>query len=253
MRAFIQSEHGVPQSHNFYIAEQGFREMGFETVCFHSKDDIAKCKKEDLIVGGIGAVTGKLNEFGIYPPDVNYPQELKNYYGRRIWQTTIDIVLSDQGMRPVFVKPIRKKRFTGLVLHKASDCPYLSYCETDEPVLCSEVVNFRTEWRAFVRYGRILDVRHYRGDWRNHFDSNTIESAVSDYQSAPAGFAIDFGLTDDGRTLIVEVNDGFSIGSYGLNELDYARLLAARWCELVSIQDECDVFGEGYEWRKRLK
>ncbi len=29
-------------------------------------------------------------------------------------------------------------------------------------------------------------------------------------------FSMDFGLTDDGRTLLIEVNDGYSIGCYGL-------------------------------------
>lgn len=39
---------------------------------------------------------------------------------------------------------------------------------------------------------------------------------------------------------LVEVNDGFSLGSYGLWHDLYARLLSARWAELVGVSDPCD-------------
>lgn len=40
-------------------------------------------------------------------------------------------------------------------------------------------------------------------------------------------------MTDDSRTLLVEANDGFSFGSYGLDPKLYVRMLAARWRELM--------------------
>jgi len=251
MRVFIQStQQGIPKSHNYYIADQGFREMGFETIPFFGMEELKDCRPDDLIVGGIGAVTAKLEEYGITVPEMNYPEELSKYLGRRVWKTTIDKILSDETLRPVFMKPIREKRFTGMVLRKPTDCPNMYYCKADEPVWCSDVVEIQTEWRAFIRYGHVLDVRRYYGDWRNQFDSKTIENAVKKYISAPAGYAMDFGFTGDGRTILIEVNDGFSLGSYGLPALDYAKLLSARWCELVGIHDECDTMYEGYEWKK---
>ena len=62
---------------------------------------------------------------------------------------------------------------------------------------------------------------------------------MRDFTTAPAGYAIDFGLTDKGETLLIEVNDGYSLGCYGLVYLDYAKLLSARWAELTSTTDEC--------------
>ena len=50
---------------------------------------------------------------------------------------------------------------------------------------------------------------------------------------------MDFGVTADGRTLMIEVNDGYSLGCYGLLYLDYAKLLSARWAELTDTYDEC--------------
>lgn len=51
---------------------------------------------------------------------------------------------------------------------------------------------------------------------------------------APAAFAIDFGVLTDGQTALVELNDGFSIGTYGLSGELYADFTAARWAELVA-------------------
>lgn len=53
----------------------------------------------------------------------------------------------------------------------------------------------------------------------------------------PAGCALDFGVTEDGRTLLIEMNDGYSLGFYGLEPALYARVLAARWAELNGTED----------------
>ena len=52
--------------------------------------------------------------------------------------------------------------------------------------------------------------------------------------AAPAGFGIDFGVLLDGRTVLVEMNDGYSLGSYGLNAVEYSELLEARWAQLAN-------------------
>ena len=48
---------------------------------------------------------------------------------------------------------------------------------------------------------------------------------------------MDFGVTDDGRTLLIEINDGFSLGTYGIEDTLYAKLLTARWAELNGTED----------------
>jgi hypothetical protein len=44
---------------------------------------------------------------------------------------------------------------------------------------------------------------------------------------------MDWGVTRDERTLLVEVNDAYSLGSYGLDPLVYAPMLADRWFEMT--------------------
>lgn len=53
----------------------------------------------------------------------------------------------------------------------------------------------------------------------------------------PAGCALDFGITDDGQTLLIEFNDGFSLGNYGVEPTLYAILLTARWAEINGTED----------------
>ena len=66
-----------------------------------------------------------------------------------------------------------------------------------------------------------------------------IEQAISE-SNLPNGCAVDFGLTKDGRTLLIEVNDGYALGSYGLFYIDYAKLISARWAQIMGFEDECN-------------
>ncbi len=79
----------------------------------------------------------------------------------------------------------------------------------------------------------------YQGDWRAHYDYKIIEKVVESFTNAPAGYSLDFGLTQDGRLLLVEANDGYALGNYGLFYVDYAKLLSARWAELTGQKDLC--------------
>lgn len=240
MKVYIQSDKNqIPHNYNFMNAYQGFREMGFEIVRFCDKEKLRESEKEDIVVGYVDTVRARLYDFEIVTPEMDYPEELQKYLGRRIWKTTMNEVSNDPTKWPVFVKPLEDKQFTGVVVNSPKDLIGCGIPGVDQDVYCSEVVDFAAEWRCFVRYGKILDVRPYKGDWKNLFDPNVIENTVKDYSSAPAGYAADFGITRDGKTLLVEVNDGYSLGCCGLLYVDYAKLLSARWAELTSTKDEC--------------
>jgi len=84
-----------------------------------------------------------------------------------------------------------------------------------------------------VTRGVVRGISHYAGDPLRFPAANVIRMAVGAWRSAPAGYAVDVGVTDDSRTILVEVNDGYSLGHGGLVADLYARLLLARWDELV--------------------
>ena len=64
-------------------------------------------------------------------------------------------------------------------------------------------------------------------------DPLVIDNMIKDFTDCPSAFSLDVGLTDDGRTLLVEVNDYWALGSYGLEGKDYALLCARRMREIL--------------------
>jgi hypothetical protein len=46
---------------------------------------------------------------------------------------------------------------------------------------------------------------------------------------------MDFGVLEDGSTVLVECNDGWSIGNYGLCHLKYYQMLKDRWLQITGI------------------
>ena len=58
------------------------------------------------------------------------------------------------------------------------------------------------------------------------------------------------GVTDTGESILIEINDGYSLGAYGLQSVQYAQLLSARWAELTGTEDECDFYNRAGIWRR---
>ena len=239
MKAYIQCNFkGMPFNETVYNAYLGFEEMGVETILFKNHVEMESANIEDIIVGGIGPTKKWLNYHGCHVPELDYPDELKGYLKRNVWTSKIDTINANPSLWPVFVKPFIDKKFTGRVIKNPADLIGCGSCYENYDVFCSDVIILKAEWRVFVRYGTIMDVRRYKGDWGVHFDPDVIKRCVDDYKTQPSGYGIDFGVTDKGETVLIEVNDGVSLGAYGLHHIYYAKLLSARWAELTNTVDE---------------
>ena len=51
-------------------------------------------------------------------------------------------------------------------------------------------------------------------------------------------YGINFGVTSKGETLLVEVNEGYALGCYGLLPDLYVKMIITRWAELTDTLDE---------------
>lgn len=245
MRAYIQCDsHGIPADYDFFNAYCGFRDMGIETVFYCDYEQLSSSEKCDVVVGYIGPVKVRLKDFGVTLPDIDYPESILEYLGRTVRKSTINTIANKPEAWNVFIKPVYNKAFKGRVVTSAKDLIGCGTCNSDTEVYVSDVVNFVSEYRAFVRYGKILDIRHYGGAWNIFPNSKVILDCINSYKDSPKAYAADFGVTSDGRTLLIEINATCSIGSYGLEVVQYAKLLSARWAELTNTTDECafDIF-----------
>ncbi len=244
MKAYIQTDKfGNFYNVNAYVANDGFQTFGWETEKYFSVNAITDNDPESLIVGGIGNVRARLKQLGIDRPltEIDYPQELKKYFGRNVWESTIEEVLNNEQNWNIFIKPKKEtKKFVGKVIVDFKD--FIGLVDKDNPteIWCSEIVNFKTEWRCFIRYGQILDIRQYKGAWDSKLDLQVIQNAVKDFKSAPAAYALDFGIDENNVMKLVEVNDGHSLGTYGISGTNYAKFLSARWAELTKTKDYAD-------------
>jgi hypothetical protein len=224
-------------SENSYKAYFGFAMCGCE-IAFYEDMPPTGLSREDVIVGNINHVLTGLKNLGVpFPEAVDYPEPLTPYLGRRIWKDRLNRIWTDETTWPVFVKPTKQKQFDGKLVTCLHDMRGLGDQHEDREIWCSEPVNFVTEYRCFVRYGKMVDCRRYKGDIKTAPNFDVVESCIKDYVGQPAAYCLDFGVSEDGRTLLIEANDGFAMGSYGVNFLDYAKLVSARWHEMVNIPD----------------
>lgn len=194
-----------------------------------------------LVAGHIPTVVAAVRQLGVEPPPPDdYPAALRPWLRRHVWTSTVGAIvqrLQDGRGGPLFVKPAgRLKRFTGRVLESWDDLRYLAGAGDRAPVLCAEVVTWLTEYRVFVTRGTIVGIRHYLGDPTVSADRGVIEAAVAAFEAsgeALAGYGIDFGVLADGTTALIEVNEGYGLGAYGLGDAEYTDVIIARWCEMT--------------------
>jgi hypothetical protein len=240
MKAYIRhSTDREVETINCVNAAYGFRLMGWEIETFESVAELIDLQPDEVVVGYIRDIHAALTQLEIQPPSpIDYPPELAEFLGRKIWLDRVNNIAEHSELWNVFIKPANTcKKFTGRLITISKDLIGCGDESEDSEIWCSEPVKFMTEWRCFVRYNHILGVHFYRGDWRSQFDAKIIEAAVAAYESAPAAYTIDFGVTDTGKTLLVEVNDGYATGAYGLPPLYYAQFLASRWAEMTDTDD----------------
>lgn len=235
---------------NVYNAWYGFTKMGVWAEPFVWSDLEAgkvELSRDAPVIGGIHAVRSALAQLGAPPPEnIDYPPVLEPFLRRRVRRATIreahHLCVDDRFDPPVFIKPVTgHKEFTGHVLAVYRDMIRTVGWAAEAPdtaVWISEIVTFAAEWRYFVHHREIVGVGHYHGDPLRAPDPEVVRAAVLAYADCPSAYVIDFGVLADGRTALVEVNDGFSFGCYGLNPHAHAQMLESRWLEMVGLIDD---------------
>ena len=241
----------VPHSYNIANAMYGFIELGAEIIPYHTIDEIYnQVEKEDIVLDYIDQCNTIFNKFDVHPHLDDYPEMMKRFMGRKIWKDTINSIASDESKWSAgyFVKPVRSKAFTGKIINSISDLVGCGNAYEDYEVIVSDPIDIKAEWRCFVRYDRLLDVRPYgalsHSDYDGylyHYDGKALTEMLEAFKSwpeRPAACSMDICVTKDGKTLLVEMNDAYALGCYGLPSLIYAKFISARWSQLLEREDE---------------
>lgn len=48
-------------------------------------------------------------------------------------------------------------------------------------------------------------------------------------------YTLDIGIDDRGNNYLIEINDGWSVGNYGLNPSDYFSFVKTRWLQITGV------------------
>jgi hypothetical protein len=239
-KVYIRYREDMPDGVNNFAAQEGFRARGVETAPFYGFGDLQTL--EDLghdvgVVGFVGDVHEALRTLGkSVPSPIDYPKSLNGYLDRYLFKAMLgDVFKSTQRL---FVKPVQPKLFTGFLW----EGPQRAFIRTaglpnDTEVWISEAIEFLAEYRVFVLDGEILDVRRYKGDWSRSLSLEHTKEATAAYcrePGCPRAFCLDLGVTGRSPCCLVEVNEAYAFGHYGLRSELYAQMLEATWQELTA-------------------
>jgi len=242
--AYIQQQNGNWLNETCFAAAWGFGRMGYIIQPFELANagglDI---QSDDVVHGGINGVTTALAGLGIAKPvALNPVKHLPSYLVREVNIMTLGELrvncFDSTATLPMYIKPLRiNKDFDAFCVTKEWDLNYLKSLDDSYEILGSEVVTFVSEYRCFVNRGKLVGAKHYTGDFRVSPYWSTVERAITDFKNPPVSYTLDFGITDLGSTQLIEINDGFGLGSYGLNPITYCKFIRDWWSDRTNLND----------------
>jgi hypothetical protein len=252
MRVLVQQvAKGHPSHDSFERSEYWFWERGYEVIRF-SYEELNGGKFDEMLIheadstivrAGVGTVLMAIQRAGRTAPNiVDLPQDLWPYAARRIWESTLGEfrreAISSEFDPAIHVKPlIHQKLFTGLVVSKFRDLIPTAHHGDDVQILCQEALRFESEWRSYILRDKILQVCCYKGNPLLFPDPSVMQQAITAFRERPIAFSLDWAVTPSSATVLVEVNDGFSLGNYGLPGHLYTAMVEARWRQLMGLAD----------------
>jgi hypothetical protein len=147
---------------------------------------------------------------------------------------TLDDAKEISKEQDIFIKPLQIKLFTGFILDKMihssiSNIPGNTEVLSYKPFE-SEIIS---EWRCYIRNGEIEDSRNYSGDFKVSPDYKYVESVIKENKDFPKCYTIDVGILDSSENVVIEFNDMWAIGNYGMDNYRYLRMLRERYFEIV--------------------
>lgn len=242
IRFLLQSDPGMRVEKNairrFVESNPGY------TISSHSLADIATGGTNIPRIGAVpvGTVEFCQTLMKIHninqPAPLSYPKSLEIFLGRKIEKTTWNRVRHGE-----FVKPAEQvKPWTGHIrgAHNSDDTAVLDTLPGNYPVWRSDVVTFISETRFYIVNNQIVGSSRYDDSENDqNADISVVNEALIAMSNQPKGMSMDFGVTDTGKTILVEVNDGWALGYYpwgNLTPAGYAKLIVERWLELCNIK-----------------
>jgi hypothetical protein len=227
-----------------YISRQPLEDMGYQVIGFDGSDmnkfSAYDFQKSDIVVGSVEATMAFFEKMQIpIPKYLGYPESIRKYLGRNILELKFADIYDSKQSFPLFVKPANDvKKFTGRIIKDRPELDSFKKSENiqdDEMVYVSTPVDIISEYRCFIHYGVLKGIQWYRGDFSRFPNVEIIHSIIKDYKGANVAYTIDIGILKDGDNILIEVNDLWAIGSYGLLGQIYAGMVVDRFRQIMKL------------------
>ena len=254
--AFVEGTYGRATSSQDAVA-RGLCKLGY-SVCRFNADQVPflRITKNTPVRATITTFRKILDQLGVpWPENVDIPDSLMHHAHRKVWKTTLGALRKSK--KQVFIKSLRwQKAFSGQLMfsrpgdycykcyeyncHHTHDRPFSEKSETSRlpnnfEIFAQEVVDFGSEYRYYIMNRKVY---HSNGSY--DLGCNELATKIAkEYKDCPAAYCIDIGsMTRSGEkdsiSAIVEINEMYSCGlQSGVKPEIYAKMLAARWNEIV--------------------
>jgi len=240
MRVYIQSVDKFPISDDCLLAMMGFKQRGWNVILFEDIEEVP-VQKSLVLVAFIKETKEFLKKLDIEVPSINIPDCLNKpkYLKRKVWTSTIEEVLEKEEF-PLFLKPLEKNPDlpSGVVQSKYNAPLLLSKVPVDTKLIVSNSLDIVAEYRCYVMDNNIVGVKHYQGNFNIFPNMQLVDEMILSYAyigGSPCCYTIDVGVLSNGETILIECNDAWAIGNYGLSSEIYSKFLSKRWFEIVGL------------------
>ena len=136
----------------------------------------------------------------------------------------------------LFIKPVEIKLFTGLILDGMKySC--LSNLPNETMVMAYEPFKSKiiSEWRLYVHNDKLIDARNYSGEFIVSPDYEYAMTIITNNKGKfPCAYTVDIAVLENKQNVVVEFNDMWAIGNYGIPNDIYLRILKDRYFQIVT-------------------
>lgn len=232
---YIQSNSDKTRPHHFDVAcamfgaietGQDYRLTTFEEVQSGKFNLLIKNK---LFVGSVEFMKEVFSKVG--KEDARVPQNSNREHKVMTLGEAKQLVKTGKN---IFIKPFDIKLFTGFVLDQMIYTS-ISGIPDETMVMVYDVFEspIKSEWRCYIHNKKVVDIRNYSGDLFTVPTESYLESVIKSNVDFPIAYTIDIGVLENGKNEVIEYNDMWAIGNYGMPNDTYLRLLKDRYFEIV--------------------
>lgn len=217
-----------------YSAVFGAQQNGTEHRPFESIDQVDS-SPYNVIVGSVEECSRWLGKNGYsVPEEIGVTPSVK-----RMEMTQEEFY--ERNMYPVFIKPSGViKAFTGTVVTSTWDAEMVLSGYEGNIWVYKHVIDFHSEWRAYIHNGKLVKICHYKGEPLEFPDHVTVRMYLKMYKDIPyKAFTLDFGVAiapnGSTQTYLIEGNDMWAIADYGLEPDQYYQMVKDRWLQITGV------------------